>query len=413
MKTQSAFCPLALTLVLTLPCQGQSIFATIVGGVTDPSGAVLAGARVTVTNVNTNEKREFRSTAAGSYELNNLFPGVYVMEAEMAGFAKYRRENIALAANENVRIDVSLTVSTQVTEVTVTADAGPRIETESSVLSDVRSFRQLAMLPLATRSIYRYLVLTPGVTGGMNGTMSVSGSRDRQVHYAVDGVTMSDVRSSNTIGPTLNFIEAFEEPRSTSATPAEFKAVGTERHHQARREPPAWGRLRRRATGAPFRAKDYLPARARTPSHGFGAHVSGPVYLPKLYDGRDKTFWFVSYETTFAPQDVSNLTPSVPLAAWKRGDFSGERTVVRDPRARRSPTTLSRHPHQLGRPALPPLLARPQLRRHQRVRQPELPRAEAPAVLEASQRAAPHRSPDLRQEHHLRALSAPEAAEPD
>ncbi|MBI3682033.1 MAG: hypothetical protein HY235_16745 [Acidobacteria bacterium] len=87
-----------------------------------------------------------------------------------------------------------------------------------------------------------------------------------------------------------------------------------------------------------FRARDYFThARSGTPSHGFGGHVGGPVYLPKLYDGRDKTFWFTSYETTFAPQAVSNLTPSVPLTAWKRGDFSGERTVIRDPFADGTP----------------------------------------------------------------------------
>jgi hypothetical protein len=321
------------------PAAAQSIFATIVGTVTDPTSAVISGAKVTVQNVNTNERRQFVTNASGYFELNNLFPGRYVLEAEMTGFAKYRRENIELASNENLRIDITLTVSTQVTEVTVTAESGARVETESSVLSDVRSFRQLTSLPLATRSIYRYLVLTPGVTGGMNGTMSVSGSRDRQVHYAVDGVTMSDVRSSNTIGPTLNFIEAFEEFKvDFGNNSAEFKAVGTLNVTTKRGGNQMHGAVYDYYSTGAFRARDYFThARSGAPSHGFGTHVSGPVYLPKLYDGRDKTFWFTSYETTFAPQDVSNLTPSVPLVAWKRGDFSRERTVVRDPFAGNAP----------------------------------------------------------------------------
>jgi len=330
---------LLAVLLAAAPAAAQSIFATVVGTVSDSSGAVIAGAKVTTTNINTNERREFTTSQSGHYEINNLFPGVYVVEVNMAGFARYRKERLDLASNETARVNVTLEVSTQVTEVTVTAEGGARIETESSVLSDVRSFRQLAALPLATRSIYRYLVLTPGVTGGMNGTMSVSGSRDRQVHYAVDGVTMSDVRSSNTIGPTLNFIEAFEEFKiDFGNNSAEFKAVGTLNVTTKRGGNRIHGAVYDAyATGA-FRARNYFTrARSGTPSHGFGTHVSGPVYLPKLYDGRDKTFWFTSYETTFAPQDVSNLTPSVPLAAWKRGDLSRAGAVVRDPFAGNQP----------------------------------------------------------------------------
>jgi hypothetical protein len=325
--------------VLALPAAAQSIFATVVGTVTDKTSAVISGARVTATNVNTNEKREFTTGGGGNYEINNLFPGTYTLEVQLAGFSRYRKEGIALASNENARIDVTLEISSQVTEVTVTADSGARLETESSVLSDVRSFKQLSSLPLATRSIYRYIVLTPGVTGGKDGTMSVSGSRGRQVHYAVDGVTMSDVRSSNTIGPTLNFIEAFEEFKiDFGNNSAEFKALGTLNVSTRRGGNRMHGTVYDYYSTGIFRARDYFTHdRSGTPSHGFGGHLGGPVYIPKLYDGRDKTFWFTSYETTFAPQDVSNLTPSVPLASWKRGDFSGETIAVRDPFAGGTP----------------------------------------------------------------------------
>ncbi|MBI3682032.1 MAG: carboxypeptidase regulatory-like domain-containing protein [Acidobacteria bacterium] len=137
---------LASTLVAAMaaPAAAQSIFATVVGTVTDKSSAVISGARVTIVNVNTNEKREFTSNSAGNYEISNLFPGTYTMEVQMAGFTRSRKEGIALASNENARIDVALEVLTQVTEVTVTADSGARLETESSMLSDVRSFRHAA-----------------------------------------------------------------------------------------------------------------------------------------------------------------------------------------------------------------------------------------------------------------------------
>jgi hypothetical protein len=312
---------------------GQSIFATIVGAVSDASNAAVPGAAVLVTNTATNEQRRFIANAAGQYEINNLFPGVYTLEVSMPGFTTYRKEGIQLAANENARIDSVLNPASQVTTVTVVADAGPRIETETARLADVRNLKQLQTLPLGARSIWRYLVLTPGVTGGMNGTMSVSGSRGRQVHYAVDGVTMSDVRSSNTIGPTLNFIEAFEEAKiDIGNNSAEFKALGTLTMTSKRGGNQLHGAIYDYYSTGGLRARDYFTGgRSGSPSHGVGGHIGGPVYLPKLYDGRDRTFWFLSYETTFAPEGVTNFNNTVPLAAWKRGDLSSEATPIRDP----------------------------------------------------------------------------------
>jgi hypothetical protein len=321
--------------LLSRPAAGQSIFATIVGTVTDPSAAVIPGTVVRVTNIQTNEKREFISNEFGNYEISNLFPGVYLLEAEMTGFAKFRKERIELAANQNLRVDFTMEVTAGATGITVSAEVGPRIETETAKLSDVRNMMQLKTLPLADRSVYRFLVLTPGVTGGMNGTMSVSGSRDRQVHYAVDGVTMADVRSSNTIGPTLNYIEPFEEAKiDFGNNSAEFKAVGTLTMVSKRGGNEVHGAVYDYYSTGAFRAGDYFTGqRGGQPNHGFGGHVGGPVYLPKLYDGRNKTFFLASYETSFAPEATQNFNITVPLAPWKRGDFSSESAALRDPLA--------------------------------------------------------------------------------
>ena len=326
----SALLGIALNLA-QLPA--QSIFATIVGTVTDSSSAVVSGARVTVVNAGTNEKREFTTDEKGNYEINNLFPGTYSLEVEMAGFAKYRQEQVELASKQNARIDIKLDVAGQVTQVAVHSEGITPLETESAKLSDARNLQQLQTLPLAARSVYRFLVLTPGVTGGMNGTMSVSGSGLRQVHFAVDGVTMSDVRTSNTIGPTLNFMEAFEEVKiDFGNNSAEFKGVGTLDISTKRGGNEVHGSVYDYYGTGAFLARDYFThARSGTPTHGFGGSISGPAYLPKIYNGKDKTFWFASYETTFAPQGASNLTPTVPLAAWKQGDFSGQAVDIKDP----------------------------------------------------------------------------------
>src|SRR5213593_4611739 len=184
---------LALFLVLSLrPLSfGQSIFTTVVGTVTDSSAAVIPNTSITLTNMGTKERRVFTTNASGNYEINNLFPGVYLLEAEVSGFTKFRREGITLASNENARFDITLQVAGESTSVTVSTEAGPRIETESARLTDVRDLRQLQTLPLAGRGPQRWLALSPGVTGGMTGALSVSGARDRLMHYTVDGVTMS------------------------------------------------------------------------------------------------------------------------------------------------------------------------------------------------------------------------------
>src|SRR5438445_6440514 len=103
-------CMLAVT-ILRQPAAAQSIFGAIVGTVTDATGAVIPGAKITATNIRTNEKREFTTNEFGTYELNNLFPGTYVIEGERAGFVKHRHENIELADNQNIRADFTLKVT--------------------------------------------------------------------------------------------------------------------------------------------------------------------------------------------------------------------------------------------------------------------------------------------------------------
>ena len=134
-----------------------------VGGVspvTDSTLAVVSGAQVTVIDASTNEKRAFTTNDAGSYEINNLFPGVYSLEITAAGFTKYRNERIELASNQNVRLDVKLEVSGQVAEITVSGGAGAAIETETAKLSDVRNLQQLQTLPMAARLAKRVIAVT-------------------------------------------------------------------------------------------------------------------------------------------------------------------------------------------------------------------------------------------------------------
>ena len=265
-------------LSLPEPAPAQSIFASIVGTVTDATGAVVPKAQVTAVNVSTNEKRAFQTDQLGNYEISNLFPGAYAVEVEAAGFTKERRGGIRLASNDNARVDVTLSVAKQVTGITVSAESATRVETESSKLSDVRTLPQLRSLPMAERSVYRYLALTPGVTGGVT-TMSVSGSRERQVHFAIDGVTASDIRSSGTVGPAFNYIEAFDELKiDTSNNSAEFKGLGTLNVTTRRGGNQFHASIFDYYTsGATRAANPFSSTKANTPFHGLGTSASGPV----------------------------------------------------------------------------------------------------------------------------------------
>jgi len=337
---------IVVVLLASAAAAGQTIFGAIVGTVTDPSQAVVPAAQVTVTNQLTNEKRDFRTDGVGNYELNNLFPGLYVLEVEMAGFSRYRRERIELSANQNLRVNVELQPAAAAASVTVSAEGGPAVESETARLSDIRSLRQLQTLPTAGRSIWRFIALTPGVTGGVGGTLSVSGSRSRQVDYAIDGVSLGDAGTNNAIGPTLSYMEAFEEVRiDLGNNSAEFKGLGTLSVVSKRGGNELHGAVTDYYSTGVLRAGEYFThRRSGTPSHGFSAAASGPLYVPKLYEGRDRTFWYTSYETNFTPMASSTFLLSAPLAAWKRGDFSSERSAVRDPLANNTPFAGNRVP---------------------------------------------------------------------
>ncbi|HKZ00991.1 MAG TPA: carboxypeptidase-like regulatory domain-containing protein, partial [Pyrinomonadaceae bacterium] len=316
-------------LLLQVPTPAQSIFASIVGTVTDASAAVVPNAKVTATNVNTNEKREFQTNQFGNYEINNLFPGVYSVEVEAPGFGKQRKDGIKLSSQDITREDFALAVSAEVTQVTVFAEAAARIETDSGKLSNVRTLRQIQTLPLiggvSPRGIWRLLIITPGMS--QDGT--ISGSRANQTDMTLDGVSLT----AGGAGSSLDFIESVEEIKvDFGNNSAEFKALGTMTVSSKRGTNELHGALYDNYVTGAFRASNYFTGqKSGVPTHFFGTSAGGPVYLPKLYDGRNRTFWFLSYEAPFGPQSVNTFTPTVPLTSWKNGNFSGETTVIKDP----------------------------------------------------------------------------------
>ncbi|MGH9671827.1 MAG: carboxypeptidase regulatory-like domain-containing protein, partial [Bryobacteraceae bacterium] len=313
--------------------RAQTIFGTILGSVSDSSGGVLPNVRIRVVNVNTNLERRAVADALGNYEVTSLPPGRYRIEVENPGFQRLVRDGIELDTRQVARVDLQLTVGDVATTVSITAEA-PMVESETARISDVRSGELLRTLPLNSISIFRFTVLTPGVLGNVSGsTFSFNGSWGRQAAWTIDGVSMSDVTTGTQIGPLANNLENFEELKiDLSNNTAEHGAVGTVTMTTRSGQNQLHGSLFESHISPAFRAANpFTHLKARTVTNQYGGSIGGPVYIPKVYNGKNRTFFWFAYMDWRDSARVTDLTPTVPLAAWKQGNFSDVAAALTDP----------------------------------------------------------------------------------
>jgi outer membrane receptor protein involved in Fe transport len=328
---------LALALVGSLAVvsasRAQTIFANVTGLVTDPDGAVVVAAKVTATNDETGVTSVAFSNDKGLYTLSQLLQGRYRIVVRAPGFRDFTATDMVLLSRDIRRLDARLELAGVSETLEVVAGASV-IETETARISDTRTFTQLNTLPLNSRGIYQFVFLTPQVVERAGGSSySFAGTRGNQSQWAIDGTTMSDGVGETQIGPLANYIESFQEAKvDIASTTAEYPTFGqvtlisrsgTNRWH-----------------GSAFDYYTSPDLRARNPfdlsrpggvSHSPGFSVSGPVWLGRLYDGRNRTFGYVSAETTTGSQSVAQLAPTVPLEPWRNGDFSSLGIPIRNP----------------------------------------------------------------------------------
>ncbi|MPY91178.1 MAG: hypothetical protein GEU99_25110 [Luteitalea sp.] len=310
-------------LAITPHVWAQSIFGTILGTATDTSGAVVPGAEIRVVNVGTNIARHTTTDERGYYEVARLPPGDYRVEAELSGFRPLVREGITLTTTQMARVDLELTLGGVETEVSVVGGA-PLVESETGRISDVRSGEELRTLPLNQISPYRATALSPGVISNVVGnTRSFHGSLVFQERYTIDGVTMSTASSGDSIGPLANNLENIRELKLDLANnAAEAGAIGTVTMTSRSGTNQLHGSLFEYYSSPAFKASNpFTFGKNSDISNQYGGSVGGPVRLPG-YDGRNRTFFYVTYMDWRLNSRVSNLTPNVPLASWKQGDFS-------------------------------------------------------------------------------------------
>jgi len=326
---------------------GQTSAGALVGLVRDPAGAAVPAAPVTVTNTQTNIAFRTQTDSTGNYFVPSLIPGTYSIVCEQSGFKKITVEPVVVNVNQTVRVDLNLQVGETVESITVQEFAS-LVQTDNSTIGQVITKRQLTELPLNGRDFRSLLRLNPGVTepaGGISVTpsirrqgfndsirnVSVNGARPSSVTYLIDGVSINEAmfQFPSQIPP----IEAVEEFKLQNALySAEFGAgvgqvsialrSGTNEVHGS-----LWDFLRNDAL-----QKFHPRFRTRTPlkQNQFGYVVGGPVYLPKIYDGRNRTFFFTSYQG--GRRVIGNFgVTQMPSAAERQGDFSSWPTQLFDP----------------------------------------------------------------------------------
>lgn len=332
----------------TAAAPAQTTFGTILGSVTDAASAVVPNVTIEAIHVRSGYKYTARSNEAGNYSLPQLREGEYTLRAAAPGFREVVVQNVELASREERRIDIRLLVQAVETVVEVSAGA-TLIETETARIGDSKGAVQIQRLPLNTRSLYSFLALTPGVlpAGGGQATRRFAGSRVNQSEQSIDGISVSNGFDGTQISPLVDYVESFEEIRVDLANnTADIGSVGQVTVVSRSGSNALHGSVFDYYVTPWFRARNPFAARRSSGvNHQPGGAVGGPIVIPKIYDGHNKSFFFFSFETSRGSAVQQLLNPTVPLASWRTGDFSRVATI-RDPFAGNQPFPGNRIPEQ-------------------------------------------------------------------
>src|SRR5215471_18189002 len=325
-----------------LPLTAQTTTGSIVGTVTDVTGAVVPGAAVTITNVDTGIATKAPTDSSGNYVVTALPVGHYSVTVEARGFKKSVSGGITLNVQDRIGVNVVLELG-QITETVEVQGVAAALQTDTSYLGQVVDSQKIVDLPLNGRFFTRLAVLTagtlptaPGARDERTGGFSANGVRPYQNNYLLDGIDNNSLsqdltnESSFVYGPSPDAIQEFKV--QTNSMSAEFGRSGgavmnvaiksgTNDFHGS-----AFEFLR----NDKLDAKNYFdPADKPTPPYKqnqFGGAVGGPVDLPG-YSGKNRTFFFADYQGTRIRTAHTFLATLAPLA-WRTGNFSGFNTVL-------------------------------------------------------------------------------------
>jgi len=338
--------PLAVVLLIfvlgAVAAFAQTDRGTITGSVTDSQGAVIPNAKVAVVNNETGAPYDTVTTPTGNYTLAQLPAGSYALTVDVTGFKKYEQKNVVVQSAQTERIDISMQVGSSSETVTVSAEA-PLLKTENAEQSSNITAERMNELPLNfaglgtgnVRDPYVFINLVPGSQFTANGTsfyLRVNGAPANSETIRVEGQEADNTLQPGSPHQTQVSVEALQEVSVQSSNfSAEYGQVsggmfnftargGTNQFH---------GSLYDYFTNADLNAGISFTnngngqhLRPNTNKNDFGGSVGGPVRIPKLYNGKNKTFFFFNWESYIQRQTVVAGLSTVPTVAMRNGDFS-------------------------------------------------------------------------------------------
>jgi hypothetical protein len=315
----------------------QSDRGTVTGTVSDSAGAVVPNASVDAVNSETGIVSRTVTTSTGNYTISSLSAGIYDISVEVKGFKKYLQKGVRVQVAETARVDVALEVGTASESVTVNADA-PLLKTEDSEQSDTFAGDRLNALPInfgigggAIRNPLGFVKLAPGASLNGWNDIKVNGAPNgsfRIIFEGQDATSNLNPRVSDESQPSMESIQEFT--LQTSNFSPEFGQVigglfnftarsGTNQFHGS-----AYGYSTNEDLGAGQSFTDSGNGHLLRPpnrQNDFGGSIGGAVWIPKIYNGHDRTFFFFNYEM-YRKHKATDTFGTVPTAAMRNGDFS-------------------------------------------------------------------------------------------
>jgi hypothetical protein len=345
-----SFLLLSLAGWMSPAAMAQQGTATINGVVKDPTGAAIPNARVELTNVGTSVVRSTSTNSDGAYAFPSVVPGSYTMQASSTGFSTVTQHATTLEVGQTATFDFQLTVGTAQQNVTVNAAEGATLETATSELGTVVNTKEVTDLPLNGRNFTQLLTVTAGVAninrdqsasggsgwaGNSLGSFTfpaVNGARNRSNYFILDGANdLNTMLGMYNYAPIVDAIQEFKTQGHNDL--AEYGGAaggivsvvtksGTNQFHGA-----LWEFLRNADMDARGYFESTLPPLKQ---NQYGASVGGPVWIPKVYNGKNKTFFYAAFEG-FQIRSAITTGSLAPTAAERSGDFSALGVPIYDP----------------------------------------------------------------------------------
>ncbi|AFL89176.1 putative collagen-binding protein [Terriglobus roseus DSM 18391] len=331
-----------LALSATQACLGQSITGDIISAVTDPAGGNIPNADLTLTRVDTGQQTHLKTDGNGLAVFSSLKPGNYKLVVAHEGFRVTQLDNITVVIGQRVNLDVHMQIGASSESVTVSASEAALLNSESAAVGQVINQNSIQTLPLNGRNFMQLTQLTTGAapigagnspattwTGRSDTTVSLAGLRESDTSFLVNGIETRNSRFGNTgIRPSVDAIQEFRVQRTTFG--AEFghaaSIINTEILSGANPFHLVLFELNRNRAYAAntYFAKQAAISQPALNQNTFGGTFSGPMWFPKVYNGRNRTFFMFNYEgfRLIQGQTLTSLYPSVAQLQGNLADDS-------------------------------------------------------------------------------------------